>query len=106
VTKEGSSVARTNQRDLPAARSRAFPSSVRSDRNRRYEVLAGRVQVTIAGLSRTYRSGEIFIVPAEVPHSLRPAEPWEVTRVLRHVDATIEEIEWPLEDDVPAEHGR
>lgn len=55
---------------------------VRADAELRYEVVEGRVVVQIAALTRTYRAGEIFIVPLGVLHAMEPADGDRV-RVLR-----------------------
>lgn len=72
----------TTEVPLPPYPMRAIPLS--SNVELRYEVAAGRILATIAGLARTYRAGEIFIVPPGVVHALEAADD-EPPRLLRHL---------------------
>ncbi len=46
------------------------------------QILDGEAEITIGGKTQTVRSGELLIMPAGVPHSLRAAVPFKMLLIM------------------------
>ena len=46
------------------------------------QVVEGEAEITISGVAQTVRSGEIIIMPADQPHSLKAAERFKMLLVM------------------------
>jgi hypothetical protein len=63
------------------------PMHLHPSQSERFEVLEGRMETLIGGVSRAYDAGAVFEVPPATPHQMRAEGParmrWEVRPALR-----------------------
>src|SRR3954452_11859786 len=63
------------------------PMHLHPSQTERFEVLEGRMETLIGGVSRAYDEGSVFEVPPATPHQMRADGParmrWEVRPALR-----------------------
>jgi quercetin dioxygenase-like cupin family protein len=83
--------------------SEAPPAHIHPEQEERFEVLAGCIHTQVDGQKKVYRAGEIFRIPAGVPHTMWNGGADEAhllwqTRPALHTDAFFEMM-WGLAQD-------